>query len=281
MQLKGATVAKSIMQQVTEDVQKLKAKGITPCLAIIRVGESPDDIAYERAAIRRCENAGINVQQFVLSADCTQEDVLAAIHTVNTCNKIHGCLLLRPLPSQIDEAYVCNSLYSCKDVDGITHESMYGVFANELIGFPPCTAAAVIAMLNYYDVAVEGANVCVIGRSAVIGKPVSMMLQAKNATVTMCHSRTQNLKQHIQNADIVVVAIGKAHAITADMFKENQVVIDVGINWDEQSQTLVGDVDTQNAEAVVRAISPVPGGVGSVTTAILAQHVVAAAQRYD
>ncbi|MBR3257612.1 MAG: bifunctional 5,10-methylenetetrahydrofolate dehydrogenase/5,10-methenyltetrahydrofolate cyclohydrolase, partial [Eggerthellaceae bacterium] len=244
-----------------------------------RVGERDDDLSYERGATKRCESLGLGLKKFVLAADCTQEELMAAINEVNTDPNIHGCLMFRPLPKTLDEVAACAALDPAKDVDGITQGSMFGVFANQPIGYPPCTADACMQVLRHYGYNLTGAKVAVVGRSLVIGKPVSMMLQAANATVTMCHTRTKDLPGTCREADILVVAAGHIGTVGADAVREGQVVIDVGINWDEAAGKLCGDVDFAAAEPVVAAITPVPGGVGSVTTAVLAKHVVQAAER--
>lgn len=277
--LKGAPVAKALTQKVAERSSALVEKGVTPKLAILRVGEREDDLSYERGATKRAEKAGVAIEKIVLPADCTQDQLMDAIEHINSDSSIHGCLMFRPLPKTLDEAAACAALDPAKDVDGITEGSLYGVFANRPVGFPPCTAEAVVALLEHYGYELRGADVTVVGRSLVIGKPVSMMLQAKNATVTMCHTKTRDLAAHCKAADIVVAAAGHAKTVGADALREGQVVIDVGINWDAEAGKLVGDVDFDAAEPIVSAITPVPGGVGSVTTAILCKHVVDAAER--
>jgi methylenetetrahydrofolate dehydrogenase (NADP+)/methenyltetrahydrofolate cyclohydrolase len=252
---------------------------VEPTLAIVRVGEREDDLSYERGATMRCEGLGIGVRMFVLPADCAQEDLMAAIAEVNADAGIHGCLMFRPLPKTLDEQAACAALDPTKDMDGITEGSLYGVFANQPVGFPPCTADACLRVLDFYGYELSGARVTVVGRSLVIGKPVSMMLQARNATVTMCHTRTRDLPAECRKAEILVVAAGHIGTVGADAVAEGQVVVDVGINWDEAAGKLAGDVAFAEVEPVVAAITPVPGGVGSVTTAVLASHVVEAAER--
>ena len=277
--LKGKPVADAMNEELAPRIEALKVAGIVPTLAIIRVGERDDDLSYERGATKRCETLGLGLKKFVLAADCTQEELMAAINEVNADPSIHGCLMFRPLPKHLDEAAACAALDPAKDADGITQGSLYGVFANQPVGFPPCTADACMQVLAHYGYDLTGANVAVLGRSLVIGKPVSRMLQAANATVTMCHTRTRDLAAKCAAADILVVAVGRARTVGADAVAPGQVVIDVGINWDEEAQKLCGDVDFDAAEPVVAAITPVPGGVGSVTTAVLAKHVVEAAER--
>lgn len=277
--LKGAPVAAAIISELVVRVDALRAQGIVPTLAIVRVGERPDDLSYERGACKRCEKIGIEVKRFVLPKDCTQDALLAAIDAVNADPAIHGCLMLRPLPTTLDEFQACEALSHAKDVDGITSGSLYGVFANAPSGFPPCTAEAVVELLDRTGIELSGAAVTVVGRSLVIGKPVSMMLQARHATVTMCHTRTRDLSGACRAAEILIVATGHAGTIGADAVVPGQTVIDVGTNWDDEAGALVGDVAFDEVEPIVDAITPVPGGVGSVTTAILAKHVVEAAER--
>lgn len=277
--LRGAPIAAVITEELASRAEALRARGVVPALALVRVGERPDDLSYERGALKRAEKVGIEVKRFLLPQDCTQEDLLAVIHGVNADPAIHGCLMFRPLPPALDEAAACAALDPKKDVDGITQGSIYGVFAGEAVGFPPCTAEAVIELLVRSGVELEGARVTVVGRSLVIGKPVSLMLQAKNATVTMCHTRTRDLAEECRRAEVLVVAAGHAKTVGAECTAPGQVVIDVGINWDDEAGKLVGDVDFDAVEPLVRAITPVPGGVGAITTAMLAKHVIEAAER--
>jgi methylenetetrahydrofolate dehydrogenase (NADP+)/methenyltetrahydrofolate cyclohydrolase len=277
--LRGAPVASAITEGLVPRVEALTARGVTPTLAIVRVGERDDDLSYERGAKKRCAKVGIDVRGFVLASDCSQRELMDVIARVNGDPSIHGCLMFRPLPRTLDQDAACAALDPAKDVDCITAGSLYGVFANQPTGFPPCTAEAVVALLDHYGYELSGARVTVVGRSLVIGKPVSMMLQARNATVTMCHTRTSDLAAECSRAQILVAAAGHAGTVGADCATPGQVVVDVGINWDESAGRLVGDVDFEAVEPIVRAITPVPGGVGSVTTAILARHVVEAAER--
>lgn len=277
--LKGKPVADAICSGLAPRIEALKAQGVLPTLAIVRVGEREDDLSYERGATKRCESLGIGLEKLVLSADCSQQELMDAIAQANATPGIHGCLMFRPLPPHLDEESACAALDPAKDVDGITEGSLFGVFANRPVGFPPCTADACMRLLAHYGYELEGANVTVVGRSLVIGKPVSMMLQAANATVTMCHTRTRDLPAACRAADILVVAAGHMGTVGVDAVRGGQVVVDVGINWDEGAGKLAGDVAFDEVEPVVSAITPVPGGVGSVTTAVLASHVVEAAER--
>lgn len=277
--LKGLPVAKAMTERLAQQVEDLKAAGIAPTLAIVRVGERDDDLSYERGATKRCDAIGIAIKKYVLPSDCAQDDLMAVIAEVNADPSIHGCLMFRPLPKTLDEAAACAALDPAKDVDCITEGSLFGVFASRAVGFPPCTAEACIQLLDYYGYELTGARITVVGRSLVIGKPVSMMLQARNATVTMCHTRTRDLAAECRKAEVLVVAAGHIGTVGADAVSAGQTVIDVGINWDEAAGKLCGDVAFDDVEPIVGAITPVPGGVGSVTTAVLAKHVVEAAQR--
>lgn len=277
--LKGAPVAAALTARVAERAEALLDKGVQPTLAILRVGEREDDLSYERGAIKRAEKAGEAVRRTVLPEDCSQAELMAAIDAVNADPSIHGCLMFRPLPKALDERAACEALAADKDVDGITARSLAGVFMNEPVGFAPCTAEAVLELLDFYGYDLTGANVCVVGRSTVIGKPVSMMLQARNATVTMCHTRTRDLAAACRAADVLVVAAGHIGTCGEECFHPGQTVVDVGINWDAEQGKLVGDADFSAAERIVRAVTPVPGGVGSITTAVLMKHVVEVAAR--
>jgi len=275
--LKGAPVASAITQKVSAKVRALRAAGTVPMLAILRVGAREDDLFYERGATNRCEAVGIEVKHVVLPAGVTTAELLSAIGALNADDAVHGVLMFRPLPKHLDEKAACAALSPAKDVDGITAGSMAGVFMDSGEGYPPCTARSCMEILKYYNVAVSGKRAAVIGRSLVIGRPVAMLLMHANATVAVCHSKTENIPAVTRDADIVVAALGHAESVTAGYFTGKQTVLDVGINWSEKKKALVGDVDFAAAEPVVSAITPVPGGVGSVTTAVLAAQVAEAA----
>ena len=276
---KGAEVNAGLNARIMKDVEDLKAKGVTPTLAIVRVGERPDDLSYERGAVKRAENLGVAVAKCALPMDVTQEVLLQVIRDINVDRKIHGVLLFRPLPKHLDEALICNTLVPEKDIDGITELSLAGVFSGKPLGFAPCTPSACMEILDHYGVDCTGKKAVVIGRSLVVGKPAAMMLVKKNATVTICHTRTADLPAVCREADILIAAAGKAGMVGADFVRPGQIVIDVGINWNEQEQKLCGDVDFEAVAPVVQAITPVPGGVGTVTTSTLISHVVEAAKR--
>ena len=276
--LLGKEVTASFNEQLKERVNELKKRGITPLLEIIRVGEDPGDLSYERGAMKRCETIGVSVRNVVLERDVTQEEMLRVIDEANEDPSVHGVLLLRPLPKHLDASMIENRLRPEKDVDCMTDLSMSGVFTGKKLGFAPCTPEAVMEILDHYGIDCCGKRAVVIGRSLVFGKPAAMMLLKKNATVTVCHTKTKDLPSVAREADLLIVAAGRARTVTADYVRPGQVVIDVGINMDENGK-LCGDVDYDSVESVVAAITPVPGGVGSVTTSVLVAHVVEAAAR--
>ena len=277
-QFLGKEVVAAVNSRILADVAALKEKGVTPTLGIVRVGERGDDLSYERGAVKRCETLGVAYEKFLLPADCTQEELMAVIDQVNKNDAIHGVLIFRPLPKHLDEAAVIKALDPEKDVDGITDGSMVGVFAGTNQGFPPCTPQACMEILDYYNVDCTGKKAVVVGRSLVVGKPAAMMLIKKNATVTVCHTRTVDMPSVVKEADIVIVAAGRAGVVDASYVREGQIVIDVGINVNAEGK-LCGDVDYASVEPIVDAITPVPGGVRSVTTSVLVGHVVEAANR--
>lgn len=276
--LKGAPVVAAMNEKNAKRCEALKEKGIVPTLAVVRVGEREDDISYERGVTKRCEKVGVQVKKVLLSADATQEELLRVIQDINGDKTIHGCLLFRPLPKQMDDKTIRAALAPEKDIDGITDQSLAGVFTNVDIGFPPCTAQACMEILNYYGVELSGKRATVVGRSLVVGKPAAMMLDKKNATVTMCNSRTRDLAAVCREADVVVVAMGRMGAVGGDCLREGQIVVDVGIHVGDDGH-LCGDVRFDEAEAIVAGITPVPGGVGTVTTSVLVEHVVEAAEK--
>ena len=276
--LKGAPAAGAITEKLIAITGQLRSRGVIPTLAIVRVGARGDDLAYENAAIKRCDKIGIAVKCFMLEPDVSQDQLLQILGEINQDKGIHGCLMFRPLPKHIDERIVCQALNAEKDVDCMTDHALVGVFTGKGPGFPPCTAQAVMEILEHYGVKLEGRHAAVIGRSLVIGKPVAMLLQAKNATVTMCHSKTRDMDSICRQADILVAAAGHAGTVTPEFTNPGQIIIDVGINTMPDGR-LAGDVDFEAVEPLVKAITPVPAGVGSVTTAVLCKHVIQAAVR--
>ncbi len=276
--LKGAPVVAAMNEANAARCAALSEKGIIPTLAVVRVGAREDDLSYERGVMTRCGKVGVAVRQFLLPADASQDELLDVIQKINADASIHGCLLFRPLPKQFDDRTIRAALDPKKDIDGITDGSLAGVFTNTAIGYPPCTAQACLEILKYYQIPLSGKRAVVVGRSLVVGKPAAMMLDRENATVTMCNSRTQDLPALCREADVVVVAMGRMGAIGGDALREGQVVVDVGIHVNEEGK-LCGDVRFSEAEPLVDAITPVPGGVGTVTTSVLVGHVVDAAEK--
>lgn len=284
--LKGKPVADRLTIEIAEKAAKLRASGVVPTLAIVRLGEEPGDLSYEKGAVKRAAEAGVEVKSLVYDRGIAQETLIAEIEKLNADETVHGVLLFRPLPKYIDEKAVCEVLDPAKDIDGITSGSLAGIFMDSDMGYPPCTAAACMEILDHYGYELTGKKVTIMGRSLVIGKPVAMMAMRKNATVTICHSRTapEDFAATGAGADVVIAAIGKARMIKKEMLGEGQVIIDVGINMDDEDK-LCGDVDFDREKpdegigAHAAAITPVPGGVGSVTTAVLMKHVIEAAER--
>lgn len=277
-QLLGKEVTAALNERIKADVATLNAKGIKPTLGIIRVGERPDDLSYERGATKRCETLGVEYKKFLLPADVTQEELLKVVDEVNKDDNIHGVLMFRPLPKHIDQTLVENALAAEKDVDCQTDASLGGVFTGKKVGFPPCTPQACMEILDHYGIDCTGKKAVVIGRSLVVGKPAAMMLIKKNATVTICHTRTIDMPSVAREAEILIVAAGRAGVVGKEYVSPGQTVIDVGINVNEEGK-LCGDVNYAEVEPIVDAITPVPGGVGSVTTSVLVGHVVEAAMR--
>lgn len=277
-QLLGKEVTAALNEKIKANVAELQAKGVDPTLCIIRVGENPSDISYERGATKRCETLGVACEKILLPEDVSQNELLATIDKVNKDDKIHGVLLFRPLPKHLNQSVIENALDPAKDVDCMTDGSMSGVFTGKNVGFPPCTPQACMEILDYYGIDCTGKKAVVVGRSLVVGKPAAMMLIKKNATVTVCHTRTVDMPSVVKEADIVIVAAGRAGVVDASYVAPGQTIIDVGINVNAEGK-LCGDVAFDEVEPIVDAITPVPGGVGSVTTSVLVGHVVEAAAR--
>ena len=277
--LKGKEVADAMMESMRGEVAQLKENGRNPLLAIVRVGAREDDLTYERGAIKRAEAAGVLVRQVVMDETVSPEEFEKTFLDVNNDKDVHGILLLQPLPKHLDGERARKLLDPAKDVDGCTDLSLAGVFTNTKTGFPPCTARAVMEMLHHYGVEIKGKKVAVIGRSLVIGRPVAMLLMHENATVVNCHTGTRDVPAIAREADILIAAAGRLGSVTKDYTNPDQVIIDVGINWDEKKGTIAGDVDFEHTEPYVKAITPVPGGVGAVTTCVLVSHVIEAAKR--
>lgn len=274
--IKGAPVSAKIKEEVGAMLEKIN--GPAPKLAIIRVGENPDDMSYERGAVKKMDAFGLSSRCFTFPADITDEDLKKEFTAINEDPEINGILLLRPLPKQIREKDIEAMIDPKKDLDGISPVNIAKVFSGDSTGFAPCTAEAVIEVLKAYNISMEGKMAVIVGRSMVVGRPLSMLLLKENATVTICHTRTRDLPGTCKQAEILVAAAGKAKMIDASCVGENTTVIDVGINVDENGK-LCGDVAADTLEERSGRLTPVPGGVGAVTTAVLAKHLVQAALR--
>lgn len=277
--LKGAPAAAALNERTAAESAALRETGIVPTLAVVRVGERPDDISYEKGAARRCEAVGVSASSVTLPEDVSQSVLVHILDELSHNPLIHGILLLRPLPPHLDEEAARRAISPQKDVDGVTDASLAGVFTGLETGFAPCTAQAVVDILDYHRIPLSGAHVVVIGRSLVVGRPAAMLLMAKGATVTICHGKTRNLSALTRQADILVVAAGQRGLIGTEHLAAGQVVVDVGIHLNESTGKLCGDVRFDEAEPLVSAITPVPGGVGAMTTSVLVSHVVEAAKR--
>ncbi|CED94770.1 bifunctional 5,10-methylenetetrahydrofolate dehydrogenase/5,10-methenyltetrahydrofolate cyclohydrolase [Romboutsia ilealis] len=273
--IKGKPVADQISENLIKEVNELVKEGINPKLAIVRVGAKGNDLAYERGALKRCQTIGIETEVIELSEDITQEEYEKALRNLNENKDIHGILCFRPLPKQLNEEEIKYVISPEKDVDCFSPINSAKIMEGDTSGFPPCTPTAVVEILKHYNVELQGANIVVLGRSMVVGKPTAMLLLNENATVTICHSRTKNLEKVTSEADILIAAVGRAKMIKENFIKKGAVVIDVGINVDEDGK-LCGDVDTSAVFDKASMITPVPAGVGSVTSSILAKHVVKA-----
>jgi len=288
MQLLGKEVNEKLNARIIADCEALKAQGINPTLAIVRCGERPDDLSYEKGATKRAETLGVAVVNYVLPEDVSKEDLIKTIDEINANDGIHGVLMFRPLPKHLkaDQDEICNRLDPRKDVDGMTDGSNAGVFMGKKLGFAPCTPSACMEILDHYGIDCTGKKAVVIGRSLVVGKPAAMMLMGKNATVTVCHTRTKDVPSITREADIIVSAAGVLKSLTKEYVRPGQIVVDVSINWDAEKINakggkggIAGDAVYEEVEPIVEAITPVPGGVGAVTTSVLIGHVVEAAKR--
>lgn len=272
--MKGSEVAAGMKSRILDELHTLS---ITPTLAVIRVGSRPDDLAYERGILKRFDSLGLNVKVHELDANISQSEFDSAFMDINNDQNIHGILLFRPLLEGLSDAFAVSHIDPLKDVDCMSDSNIAGVFAGRTDCFAPCTAGAVMEMISHYGINLHGLNVAIIGRSMVIGRPVAMMMMKQNATVTICHTKTKNIQDICRRSDIIIAAAGKALMLTRDYVNENSIIIDVGINVTPEGK-LCGDVDFENVSSCVKAISPVPGGVGAVTTSVLAEHVVRAAR---
>lgn len=274
LELRGKKVSDGIKEYVSKELETLS---FVPKLAIVRVGENPDDMSYERGATKKLKSFGLDMASYVFPQDISDEAFKKAFKDINEDDEVTGILLLRPLPRTINEKDIENMIDPKKDLDGISPINIAKVFAGDTTGFSPCTAEAVIEVLKAYDIELTGKRVTVVGRSMVVGKPVSMLLLKENATVTMTHTRTVDLKKTCSDAEIVIAAAGRAKMLNSDYCGQDAVMIDVGINVDENGK-LCGDVDYATLDGKASAATPFPGGVGTVTTAVLAKHLIQAAK---
>ncbi len=275
--LKGKCVADAINENSIALVNELKNKNITPTLATFRIGGNEADIAYESNINKRANNIGVKVINNVFDINIEVDEFIKEVNKANLDKNIHGILIFRPLP--FNEELIRNLIVAEKDVDGSSSDSLAAIFTNTNKGFAPCTAEAAMKILDYYNIDLVGKNVVVIGRSLVVGKPLSMLLLNRNATVTICHSKSKDIASISKKADIVIAAIGRTEMLNKDYFSNKQTVIDVGINYSVEKNKLCGDVLFEEVEPIVENITPVPGGVGSVTNAILINHVVLSAYK--
>lgn len=274
--LRGAPVAAAINETTAASLAALQANGVTPVLALVRVGENGADAAYARSAVRRCQALGAQARCLALPADITQTALEDALDALSRDEAVHGILLFQPLPKHLDAAAACAHLAPEKDVDGVTAASAAAVYTGRGPGFAPCTAEAALRLLDFYEIPLDGRHAVVVGRSAVIGRPAAMLLLQRSATVTVCHSHTRNLAELTRQADVILAAAGRPALLDAGCLRAGQIVVDVGVNVLEDG-TLTGDVDFAAAEALADAVTPVPGGVGAVTTAVLLAHLAQAA----
>lgn len=285
--LLGREVADALSEDLRSRVERLGKKGVVPILAIIRVGENAGDLSYEAGARKRAEQLGVRVRVVTLPQKASAERLLYTIDSLNTDDSVHGVLMLRPLPKHLQkrEQEICNRLDPRKDVDGMTDLSAAGVYTGQNLGFPPCTAAACMEILDHYGLDPAGKKAAVLGRSLVIGRPVSMMLLQRNATVSLLHTRTEDPAAYTSDADILVCAAGVKDLVGENMVRPGQIVLDVSMNYDPEKITskgkggMVGDCSYAKVEPIVGAITPVPGGVGAVTNTVLMKHVIQAAER--
>ncbi|MDD6463131.1 MAG: bifunctional methylenetetrahydrofolate dehydrogenase/methenyltetrahydrofolate cyclohydrolase FolD [Clostridiaceae bacterium] len=274
--ISGKEISLSVKERVAEEVKDLKKNGIEPCLAVILVGDDPASKVYVNNKKKACEFCGIRSLEYLLPADASQEELNSLVEKLNSDESVNGILCQLPLPAHLDEKEVLNLIKPEKDVDAFHPENVGHIMIGDF-NFLPCTPAGIMEMLKYESIGLDGKNCVIIGRSNIVGKPMAMLMLKENATVTVCHSHTKNLKEVVARADVVVAAVGKAKFVTADMIKDGAVIIDVGINRCEDGK-LYGDVDFEACKEKASYITPVPGGVGPMTIATLMQNTVTAAK---
>jgi methylenetetrahydrofolate dehydrogenase (NADP+)/methenyltetrahydrofolate cyclohydrolase len=275
--LSGKEVSLNLINKLKKRILRLKCEGVVPAAAFIRIGSNRDDIAYQNSIIRTCNNVGVSTVLHEIEENTTTEALSDLISKLNADNRIHGIMIFRPFPDNIDEELINKSISPDKDVEGMNPFNLAKVFAGNYDGFAPCTAAAVMEILKYYNISLTGKHAVILGRSMVVGKPLSMMLLKEDETVTLCHSKTEHIDEMARTADVLVAAMGRPNAVGADYIKPGAIVIDVGINVDSNGK-IHGDVNFDEAVNTASMITPVPGGVGSVTTAMLIRNIVKAAR---
>lgn len=277
VRLTGKPVAEHLRADIKARVAALNERNIVPAITIIRVGNKEDDVFYERSILKNCSLLGIRGRVKEFPEDVSPEELISTIENANDDDNIHGIMMFRPLPGHLNEKEVVEKINPDKDIDGMTPANLEKIFEGVGGGFSPCTPKAAIEMLKYYNIPLQGANVLVAGRSLVVGKPLAMLLLKENATVTICHSRTKNMESIASRADLVVAAIGRAKFMDEGFFTESSIVIDVGVNYDENGK-ICGDVDYDKVFGRVKALTPPTGGLGTITTTILLDQAVKACE---
>lgn len=273
IELKGRSVALNIKDKIRNKIKELDSENKKATLGILRVGKHPSDLSYERSIIKNCEELGIYTKIIEVNKDVSTDSLINSIEGLNNDKSIDGILIFRPLPKHIDENIIKNVINPEKDIDCMNPINLEKVFEGDLKGFLPCTPKAAVELLKHYDVELEGKNIVIINRTMVVGKPISMMLLEENSTITICHSKTKDLREFTKKADIVVSALGKAKILDYTYFNPNSVIIDIGVSLDENKK-ISGDVDYGSVFGKVKALTPVPAGVGSVTTSVLLSQLV-------
>lgn len=277
VEYRGMPAVKAMAEEFKSRVAALKERGVYPKLAVVRVGEREDDIAYEKGIVKRFGTVEADVEVIKLPIDIDEESFEETIRRLNEDEKVHGILVFRPLPKQLDDNRLKEIIRPDKDVDSISMANAAKVFAGDKTGYAPCTAQAVMEILEHNKIDLTGKKVVIVGRSLVVGKPLAMLMLGKNATVTVCHTRTKNIAEECKRADILVACAGSAKMIKRDFTNPDQIVVDVGINFVDGA--MCGDVDYDDVAEHVAAITPVPGGVGTVTTSVLLKHTLESAER--
>ena len=277
VKLTGKPVAEHLRANIKARVAGLNERNIVPAIIIIRVGNKEDDVFYERSILKNCSLLGIEGRVKELPENVSMEELSKTIEDANEDDNTHGIMMFRPLPGHLNEKEILEKINPVKDIDGMTPVNLEKIFEGDDSGFSPCTPKAVIEMLKYYQIPLKGANVAVAGRSLVVGNPLAMLLLKENATVTICHSKTKDMRSITSKADIVVAAIGKAKFMNEEYFTESSIVIDVGVN-DDGNGKICGDVDYDKVFGKVKMLTPASGGVGTITTTILLEQAVRACE---